>query len=97
MRLIVLRTGTCGVILHLHRNKLDVAEKGEDGPGAEAPVGGLGGGGEASPRGIRVLLGGFSAARHGTIKCNFTATPQAGKEHFLCLLQGNAFYPLACN
>ena len=49
MRLIVLRTGTCGVILHLHRNKLDVAEKGEDGPGAEAPVGGLGGGARLLP------------------------------------------------
>ena len=34
-RLIVLRSCTCGVISHLNRNKLDVAERGEGGPGGE--------------------------------------------------------------
>ena len=33
--------------------------------------------------------GGFSAARRGTINCNFTATLQAGEERFLCLFQIN--------
>ena len=44
-------------------------------------------GGEVPPRdpGAEPFSGGFSAARRGTIKCNFTAAPQAGKERFLCL------------
>ena len=37
--------------------------------------------------GAEPLSGDFSAARRGTIKCNFTATPQAGKDRFLCLFQ----------
>ena len=41
LRLIVLRTCTCGVISHLYRNKLDVIERGEGGSGAKALVGGL--------------------------------------------------------
>ena len=39
LRLIVLRTGTCGVVSHLYCNKLDVAERGEVGPGREGPGG----------------------------------------------------------
>ena len=35
---------------------------------------------------------GFSAARRVTMKCNFTAAPQAGKEGFLCLFQINFLY-----
>ena len=37
LRLIVLRTCTCGVILHLHRNKLDVAERGGRGSRGRRP------------------------------------------------------------
>ena len=37
LRLIVLRTCTCRIISHVHRNKLDVAERGEGGPGDEGP------------------------------------------------------------
>ena len=87
MRLIVLRTCTCGVISHLYRNKIDVAERGEGGPGGECP--GSRSGGEAPSRGPGAgpLSGGFSAARRDTIKCNFTAGLQAGKERFLCLFQ----------
>ena len=46
-------------------------------------------GGEASPGGPGAvpLSGGSSASRRGTIKRNFTAAPQAGKEHFVCLFQ----------
>ena len=44
--------------------------------------GGGGGGGGGEP-----LSGGFSAACRGTIKCNFTAIPQAGKKRFPCLFQ----------
>ena len=32
-------------------------------------------------------MGGFSAARRGTIKCNCTVAPQAGKERLFCLFQ----------
>ena len=35
LRSIILRTCTCEVISHLYRNKLDVAERGGRGPGAE--------------------------------------------------------------
>ena len=45
LRLIVLRTSTYGVISHLYRNKLDVAETGEGGPGGE------GSGGRSGERG----------------------------------------------
>ena len=91
LRLIILRTCTCEVISHLYRNKLDVVERGGGVQAAKAPVGGLGG--EAPPPGpgAEPLLSGFSAARHGTIKCNFTAAPQAGKERFLCLFQIKSF------
>ena len=42
--------------------------------------------------GAEHFSGGSSATRRGTIKCNFTAAPQAGKERFLCLFQINKFY-----
>ena len=45
LRLIVLRTCTCGVISRLYREKLDVAERGEGGPGGEGPGVRSGGGG----------------------------------------------------
>ena len=77
LRSIVLRMWTCRVISHLCRNKLDVAERGKGVQGAKAPVGGL----PPPP----CVLGAFSAARRGTIKCNFTAAPKAGKERFSCL------------
>ena len=59
---------------------------------AKAPVGGLGG--QVPPRGLGAepLSVGFSAARRGIIKCNFTAALQAGKERFFCLFQINQFY-----
>ena len=46
-------------------------------------------GGEAPPQGpgVEPLSGGFSAARCGTIKCNFFAAPPARNERFLCLFQ----------
>ena len=37
--------------------------------------------------GVEPLSGSFSAARRGTIKFNFTAAPQAGKQRFLYLFQ----------
>ena len=89
LRLIVQRTCTCGVISHFYRNKLDVAERGDGGPGGE----GLGGRSRASSPppppaspGAEALSGSFSAARRSTIKCNFPAAPQAGKERFFCLI-----------
>ena len=51
---------------------------------------GGGGGGGGGPV-VEPLSEGFSAARRGTIKCNFTAAPRAGKERFLCLFQINIF------
>ena len=50
-------------------------------------------GGEFPPRGpaAEPFSGGFSAARCRSIKCNFTAAPQAGKERFLYLFQINPF------
>ena len=80
MRLTELRTCTCGVISNLYRNKLDVAERGEGGLGGEGPGGKSGGEPPPLPPtpeglGAKPLLGGFSAARRGTIKCNFTAAP----------------------
>ena len=39
LSLIVLRTCTCEVISHFYRDKLDVAERGEGGPGGEGPGG----------------------------------------------------------
>ena len=42
--------------------------------------------------GLEPLSGGFSAARRGTIKCNFTAAPQAEKERFFCLFQIIIYY-----
>ena len=81
LRLILLRTCTCGVMSHLYRNKLDVTERRAGVQGSKTPVGGLG----ASP--LPGLSGGFSAAHRGTINCNFTAAPQTGEEHFLCLFQ----------
>ena len=36
LRLIVLRMCKCGVISHFYRKKLDVAERGEGGPGSES-------------------------------------------------------------
>ena len=42
--------------------------------------------------GVKALSGGFSAARRGIIKCNFTAAPQAGKERFLCPFQIRVFF-----
>ena len=83
MRLIILRTCTCEVISHLYRNKLDVGERGERGPGGEGPSG---------RSGAKPLSGSFSVACRGTIKCNFTAVPQAGKERFLYLFQIKLFY-----
>ena len=41
--------------------------------------------------GMEPLSGGFSAARRGTIKCNLTAAPQAGKERFFYIFQINIF------
>ena len=78
--LIVLRTCTCGVISHLYRNKLDVTERREGGPGGEGPLGAP----PPTPLGpVKELFsGGFSAAYRGTIKCNFTAASQAGKGAF---------------
>ena len=87
MRLIVLRTCTRGVISHLYRNKLDVAERGEGGPGGEGPVESSGGEAPSRGSGAEPLSGGFSAARRGTIKCNFTVPLQAGKKRFLYLFQ----------
>ena len=101
LRLIIRRTCTGEVISHLYRNKLDVAERGERGPGGEGPSGRSGGGGG---QGRSLFRGGFSAVRRGTIKCNFTtvrrgtikcnftAAPQAGKERFLCLIQINSCF-----
>ena len=70
---------------------LTLPEGGTVVPGAKALVGGLGG--EAPPQGpgAEPLSGSFSAARRGTIKCNFTAAPQAGKEPFFCLFQIKIF------
>ena len=48
--------------------------------------GGWSGGGGLDPKAESVSEG-FSAARRGTIKCNFTAAPQAGKERFFCPFQ----------
>ena len=45
----------------------------KEGKGVLEPSPPPGGGAEAKP-----LSGGFSPARRGTIKCNFTAAPQAG-------------------
>ena len=88
LRLIVLRMCKCGVISHFYRKKLDVAERGEGGPGSESS------GWRASPpppiprgSGVESLSGGFSVPHRGTAKCNFTATPQTGKECFFCLFQ----------
>ena len=54
------------------------------------PKGGKGfQGAGALVRRLGALLGGFPAACHGTIKCNFTAAPQAGKDGFLCLFKIN--------
>ena len=85
LHLIVLRTCICGVISHPYHYELDVAERGKRVQGAKAPVAGLGG--EVPPRGPggRAPLEDFSVACRGTIKCNFTAPPQAGKQRFLCL------------
>ena len=90
LRLIVLRTCACGLIPHLYRNKPDVVEREEGGPGSESSGGRSGG--EAPTRGpgaepLSGGSGGFSAVRHGTMKCNFTAAPQAGKERFLWISQ----------
>ena len=90
LRLITLHTCTCEVILRLYRNKLDIAQRGE----------GVRGGESVSGRSVpplwspeaEPLPGGFSAARHDTIKCNFTAAPRAGKERFLCLFQIKYFF-----
>ena len=63
-------------IIYYYRNKIDVAERGGGGPGANVPVGGLGISPSPPPSaGAEPLSGGFSAARRGTIKCNFTAAP----------------------
>ena len=86
-----MRTCTCGVISHLYRNKLDVAEKGKEGPGAKALVGRLRAVTPPQGPGTEPLSGGFSAARRRTTKCNFTANPQAGKKRFLCLFQTKDF------
>ena len=76
-----------GNITHLYRNKLYVAERRVWGP-ADEGAGGRSGGRCPSPGSKGgTLSGGFSAARRGTIKCNFTAAPQAGKERFLRLFQ----------
>ena len=75
MRLIVLRACTCGVILR----------RGEGGPGGEGP-GGRSGVRPHGP-GTEPLSGDSSAAHRGTIRCNFTTAPQAGKERFFCLFQ----------
>ena len=83
-RLIVLRTCTCGVTSPLYSNKLDFAERGGMGSRGRRPRW------EVCPPsgpGAKPLSGVFSAVRRGTIKCNFTATPQAGKERFSCLFQ----------
>ena len=79
LRSIILRTCTFEVISHLYRNKLDVAQREGRGPGDEGPSGRSG---RASPPphqgpGAEPLSGGCSAARRGTIKCSFTAAPQA--------------------
>ena len=59
LRLIVLRTCTCVVISHLYRNKLDVAERGEEGPGGEGPGGRSGGRGPSPGSSGRAPFGGF--------------------------------------
>ena len=73
------------VISHLYLNKFDVAHRGEEIQGAKAPMGSLGGEASARGPGEEPFSGGFSAARRGSIKYNFTAAPRAGKERFLCL------------
>ena len=59
----------------------------------KAPVGGLGATPPPRP-GAEPLSRGFSVAHRGTIKCNFTAAPQAGKERFLCLFQMKVIYTM---
>ena len=56
---------------------------------AEAPVGCLG---ASLPPRPSPFLEGFSGARRGTIKCNFTAASQAGKERFFCVSQIKIFF-----
>ena len=84
LRLIIPRTCICGIISHLYRNKLDVAERGEGGPGGEGPSERCGGQG---PLDLLPPFCTFSAAHGGIIKCNFTAAPQARKERFFYLFQ----------
>ena len=79
LRLIGLRTCTFRVISNLYRNKLDVVERGDGGSGGKAPEGCLGASPPPLPPRGGASFGGFSAARRDTIKCNFTAVPQAGK------------------
>ena len=68
LRLIVMRTGTCGVISHRCRNKLNVAESGEGVQGAMTLIGGLGGVPPPSGgSGAEHLSEGFSVARRDTI------------------------------
>ena len=93
MSLIVLHTCTCEVI-HLYRNKLDVVDREEGGPGGEGPGSRSGGGGGTSPNpGAGPLSEGFSTARRGKIKCNFTAAPRAraATERLLCLFHKYIF------
>ena len=52
----------------------------------------LGNGAPSRGPGAEPHPGGFSATRRGTIKCNFTAVPQAGKERFFCLFKINDFF-----
>ena len=82
---------TYRVISHLYGDKLDGAERGERALGGGGPGGASGRDPPPPPplpgSGVEPLSGGLSAARPGTIKCNFTAAPQGGKEHFFCLFQ----------
>ena len=85
LRFILLRTCTCVVILHLYRNKLDVAERGSRGRRSRLEV-----------WGVRPFLWGpgvkpLSGVSLPLVKCNFTAAPQAGKQRFLCLFQIKVF------
>ena len=61
LRIIVLRTRTCGVISYLYRNKLDVARGGGQGVGGEGPGRRSRGGGLPGVQGWSQFLQGKSA------------------------------------
>ena len=85
MRLILLRTCTCWVISHLYRNKLGVAERGEEVPGGGGGPGRRSGRRGSSPasRG-RAFFGGFLCRSSRYKKVQFYCR-SAGRKRALSL------------